>query len=79
MKIRTLAAVLAPSALSACSLLPAAVDQAEQTAATALVASSERTICRDIPVGTWARLYGANPARREAWRALCAPALDVPK
>lgn len=65
--------------LAGCSLLPASIDQAEETAATAMVQSSERTICRNVPVGTWMRLYGSNAARRDAWRALCAPAQEAPK
>lgn len=64
--------------LSGCSMLPAAVDQAEETAATAMVQSSERTICRNIPVGTWMRMYGTNAARREAWRALCTTVQTTP-
>lgn len=64
--------------LAGCSLLPASVEKFEETAATALVESSERTLCRNIPVGTWMRLYGANAARREAWRALCTTAQATP-
>lgn len=66
------------AALAGCSMLPAAVDVAEQTAATAVVQSAERTICRNIPIGTWRRLYGANPVRAKAWRELCATPVETP-
>lgn len=64
--------------LAGCSMLPAAVDVAEETAATAVVQSAERTICRNIPVGTWRRLYGSNPVRAKAWRDLCANPVETP-
>lgn len=64
--------------LTACSMLPAAVDVAEETAATAVVQSAERTICRNIPIGTWRRLYGSNPVRAQAWRDLCANPVETP-
>lgn len=64
--------------LSGCSMLPAAVNVAEGTAATAVVQSAERTICRNIPVGTWRRLYGSNPVRAQAWRELCANPVEIP-
>lgn len=57
--------------LSGCSMMPAAVDAYEVKAADAVVDSSERTICRDIPVGTWVRRYGASAERIDAWRKLC--------
>lgn len=78
MKKSLLIASLLAVAASGCSLLPASVERFEETAANALVESSERTICRNIPVGTWMRLYGANAARREAWRALCTTAQATP-
>ncbi len=77
MKNKMLIALLA-AALSGCSLLPASVDLAEQAAATAVVQSAERTICRNIPIGTWRRLYGSNPARAKAWRDLCANPVETP-
>jgi len=64
--------------LGGCPMLPAAVDVAEETAATAVVQSAERTICRNIPVGTWRRLYGSNPVRAQAWRELCANPVETP-
>lgn len=69
MKITALLAALL--ALSGCSMLPAAVNAYEVKAADAVVDSSERTICRDIPVGTWVRRYGASTERTDAWRKLC--------
>lgn len=63
--------IIAMLALSGCSLLPQSFSAAEQTAATAVVQSSERVICRDIPVGTWLRMYGNSDERMKAWRALC--------
>lgn len=71
-------ALLASLSLAGCSMLPAAVDVAEETAATAVVQSAERTICRNIPVGTWRRLYGSNPVRAQAWRDLCANPVETP-
>jgi hypothetical protein len=58
-------------ALSGCSLLSPTVNQFEETAATAVVESSERTLCRNIPVGTWMRMYGSNAERMHAWQLLC--------
>lgn len=74
-KILILAAL---AACGGCALLPAAVTTAEETAATAVVQSAERTICRNIPVGTWRRLYGSNPVRAQAWRELCANPVETP-
>lgn len=64
--------------LAGCSMLPAAVDVAEEAATTAVVQSAERTICRNIPIGTWRRLYGSNPVRAQAWRELCANPVETP-
>jgi len=66
------------TSLGGCSLLPASVDAFEEQAANAIVASSERTICRNIPIGTWLRLYGSHPERRKGWQALCTPAQASP-
>jgi len=78
MKNRILVLALVAAALSACSMLPGAVDAAEEAATTAMVQSAERTICRNIPVGTWRRLYGSNPVRAQAWRELCANPVEIP-
>lgn len=64
--------------LSACSLLPVAVDRAEERAADVVVDSSERTICRNIPIGTWMRRYGSSVERIQAWQALCANKTATP-
>jgi len=76
--MKKLFALAVLAALAACSLLPATVDVAEEAAATAVVQSAERTICRNIPVGTWRRLYGSNPVRAQAWRDLCANPVETP-
>lgn len=57
--------------VSACSMLPVSVSQIEESVAQAAVQSSERTICRNIPVGTWLRLYASSPERLAGWQALC--------
>lgn len=70
--------LLAFVALAGCSLLPQSVSSAQEGAATAIVESSERVICRDIPVGTWLRMYGNNAERMRAWRSLCIAATVSP-
>lgn len=76
--MKRFALAFALAALAGCSMLPAAVSTAEETAADVVVASAERTICRNIPIGTWRRNYGANPVRAEAWRALCNNPVGAP-
>jgi len=51
---------------------------AEAAAATAVVQSPERTICRNISAGTWRRMYGSNPVRAQAWRDLRANPAETP-
>lgn len=58
-------------ALSACSLLPQTVARVEEGAAQTLVQSSERAICRDLPIGAWMRMYGTSVDRLKGWQALC--------
>jgi len=65
-------------ALSACSLMPAHVNAVEEGVAQTAVQSSERTICRDIPIGTWLRLYGANADRLKGWQGLCFNPVTAP-
>lgn len=77
----TLLAVIALStlvALSACSLVPQNVSAVQEGMAQTVVQSSERTICRDIPIGTWLRLYGANADRLKGWQALCFNPVTAP-
>ena len=71
MKRYNFVAYLLLSLLSGCSLLPATVSNAEERAMNAVVQSAERAICRDIPIGTWARHYGSNRDRMGAWIVLC--------
>lgn len=65
-------------ALSGCALAPALVNQIEENAAQVIVASAERTICRDLPIGTWLRLYGASAERTSGWQKLCAHPVAMP-
>jgi len=78
MKKKLLIAALIVLASSGCALLPATFTAAEETAATVVVQSAERTICRNIPIGTWRRLYGSHPTRAQAWRDLCANPIETP-
>jgi hypothetical protein len=64
--------------LSACSLMPQNVSAVQEGVAQTVVQSSERTICRDIPIGTWLRLYGANADRLKGWQALCFNPVTAP-
>ena len=64
--------------LSACSLMPQHVNAVEEGIAQTAVQSSERTICRDIPIGTWLRLYGANADRLKGWQGLCFNPVTAP-
>lgn len=57
--------------LVGCSMLPDRISRTETGIAEAAVESAERTVCRDIPIGTWIRLYGANPQRVAGWQAIC--------
>lgn len=66
------------AALAGCSLMPARYSQLEEGAAQVAVQSSERTICRDIPIGTWTRLYGTNPERVKGWQAICFNPITTP-
>jgi len=34
--------------------------------------AAEWTLCNGISVGAWRRAYGADPARADGWRRLCA-------
>jgi hypothetical protein len=61
-----------------CALVPAAVSQTEENAAQIAVASAERTICRDLPIGTWLRLYGTSAERLGGWQQLCAHPVAMP-
>lgn len=65
-------------AMSACSLLPGNFNKIEEGVAQTVVQSSERTICRDIPVGTWLRLYGTSSDRVKGWQALCFNPITAP-
>nr|WP_315400074.1 hypothetical protein [uncultured Duganella sp.] len=76
-----LLAVMALSALlalSACSLVPQRMSAVQEGMAQTVVQSSERTICRDIPIGTWLRLYGANADRLKGWQSLCFNPVTAP-
>jgi len=66
------------AALSGCSMFGGAMEAQQRAAMDVVVDSSERVLCRDIPVGTWMRRYGSNTERREAWRLLCAPPSAIP-
>lgn len=76
MKTIILAVVL--SLLAGCSLLPSRYSQLEEGMAQSVVQSSERTLCRDIPIGTWIRLYGASPERVKGWQSLCFNPVTAP-
>lgn len=65
-------------ALSGCSLVPQRISAVEEGMAQTVVQSSERAICRDIPIGTWLRLYGANADRLKGWQALCFNPVTAP-
>lgn len=65
-------------ALSACSLMPQRINAVEEGMAQTAVQSSERTICRDIPIGTWLRLYGASVDRLKGWQGLCFNPVTAP-
>jgi hypothetical protein len=71
-------AVCTLAVLSACSLVPQNVSAVQEGIAQTVVQSSERTICRDIPIGTWLRLYGANADRLKGWQALCFNPVTAP-
>lgn len=71
-------ALVTLAALSACSLVPQRMSAVEEGMAQTVVQSSERTICRDIPIGTWLRLYGANADRLKGWQALCFNPVTAP-
>jgi hypothetical protein len=72
MKSLFLAALVAAMLLLAgCSLLPAQYSALEDGAAQIAVQSSERAICRDLPVGAWIKLYGASVSRLQGWQDLC--------
>lgn len=77
MKTSILAVALLAS-LSACSLIPANISHLEETVAQTAVQSSERTICRNIPVGTWLRLYANNQERLNGWQLLCNNQVGAP-
>ena len=64
--------------LGGCSLMPASWNKLEEGAAQTVVASSERTICRDIPIGTWMRLYGSSSDRVKGWQAICGNPVSAP-
>ncbi|NMQ05284.1 hypothetical protein E4Q08_08370 [Candidatus Accumulibacter phosphatis] len=65
-------------ATSGCALVPAHVSQIEENLAQTIVASAERTICRDLPIGTWLRLYGASAERLDGWQKLCTHPVATP-
>lgn len=65
-------------ATAGCALLPASVGQIQETFAQVVVASAERTICRDLPIGTWLRLYSGSADRRDGWQKLCAHPVETP-
>lgn len=64
--------------LAACSLAPVRINALEEGVAQTAVQSSERTICRDIPIGTWLRLYGASVDRLRGWQSLCFNPVTAP-
>lgn len=65
-------------ALSGCSLMPAQYSKIEEGVAQTVVQSSERAICRDIPIGTWMRLYGSSDQRVKGWQAICFNPVTAP-
>ena len=64
--------------LSGCALMPSGYGKIEESVSNSIAASAERTICRDIPVGTWMRLYGTNTERLRGWQALCSSPAVTP-
>ncbi len=64
--------------LSGCSLLPAQYSAIEEGAAQIAVQSSERTICRDLPIGAWIKLYGASASRLNGWQEICFNPVTTP-
>lgn len=72
------AALVSVALMCGCSLLPQNFSRVEEGAAQAVVQSSERTICRDIPIGTWMRLYGTSADRIKGWQAICFNPLSAP-
>src|SRR5471030_1012904 len=71
-------AAAAAMVLSACSLAPQRMSAVEEGIAQTAVQSSERTICRDIPIGTWMRLYGTSADRVKGWQAICFNPVTAP-
>ncbi len=65
-------------ALSGCSLMSPTIDKVEQGMMQTIVQSSERTICRDLPVGAWMAYYGTNAERAKGWQALCFNPVKAP-
>ena len=63
--------LLAAFVLGGCSMIPPKWSAVEDGAAQVTVQSSERAICRDLPIGPWIKLYGMNPSRLQGWQDLC--------
>lgn len=64
--------------MQGCSLMSPTIDKIEQGAMQTVVQSSERTICRDLPVGAWMAYYGTNSDRVKGWQALCFNPIKAP-
>lgn len=77
--MKKLFVILICAALAGCAMLSATVSKGQEDVMDIVVASAERTICRDIPIGTWKRLYGSNPVRAKAWRDLCSNPVELPQ
>jgi len=69
---------LAFLALSGCSLMSPTIDKIEEGAMQTVVQSTERTICRDLPIGAWMAYYGTNADRVKGWQALCFNPIKAP-
>lgn len=79
-KYRTVIAATIAFGLTACAspAFKVAINEAA-TAADVELAAATFAMCRAITVGAWVRAYGADAAKAEAWRALCAaPVTQLP-
>lgn len=73
--MKTLLALSMLSLLAGCagySTVKTAVSVEGAKAADEARTAAEWTLCDAITVGAWRRGYGADPARAEGWKKLCA-------
>lgn len=81
--MKSLFVLLLSATLGGCALIQGytlVADDKASAAADIALQNSEARLCRYVTVGAWARRYGGDPQKADAWRRLCTDNLtQLPK